>query len=233
MGDLLLRDGEHTENIGGRCLIVSHEDTFGADQLLLGDFAAFRPGESVCDLGSGCGILAFEALADGAGPVTTVEIRPESCDMLRRSLALSHARAQVVCADLRDYETQERFDVVVMNPPYFDEGSGPAARSVDRQAQRSAPAGIFRDASACAARIMAPGGRFCFCTRPDRLTRVISGLSGAGLALTLLRFAAASHGKRPFLLLGMAVRDSGSSLVISRDIYTDSNEMTLIYSKYS
>lgn len=58
-GEVLLRRGERMESLGaGLFAIVSRLHGFGADALLLADFAAPRQGERALDLGTGCGILA-------------------------------------------------------------------------------------------------------------------------------------------------------------------------------
>lgn len=57
-GEARLLSGERLEALGaGRFVIVSHSHGFGADALLLADFAAPRWGERALDLGTGCGIL--------------------------------------------------------------------------------------------------------------------------------------------------------------------------------
>lgn len=68
-GEARLLSGERLEALGaGRFVIVSHSHGFGADALLLADFAAPRWGERALDLGTGCGILPFLVPGGQAGP---------------------------------------------------------------------------------------------------------------------------------------------------------------------
>ena len=47
------------EKLGESCEIcVTKEHTFGTDAFLLADFAKARHKDIVCDLGTGCGIIA-------------------------------------------------------------------------------------------------------------------------------------------------------------------------------
>ena len=69
-GEVLLRRGEQMESLGaGLFAIVSRLHGFGADALLLADFAAPRQGERALDLGTGCGILPLFGAGRGNWPM--------------------------------------------------------------------------------------------------------------------------------------------------------------------
>src|SRR4030095_2078311 len=59
---------------------------YGIDSFLLARFARFRPGEKVCDLGAGVGILGFLALKKGGvDHVSAVEIQEGLADLARKN----------------------------------------------------------------------------------------------------------------------------------------------------
>lgn len=68
--------GENWETLGnGVRLLTDRAHRFGEDALLLADFARPRSGERCCDLGTGCGIVAFQWRAQGAdNPIDGVEL---------------------------------------------------------------------------------------------------------------------------------------------------------------
>lgn len=69
-GEARLLSGERLEALGaGRFVIVSHSHGFGADALLLADFAAPRWGERALDLGTGCGILPLFGAGRASWPM--------------------------------------------------------------------------------------------------------------------------------------------------------------------
>ncbi|MGN1162240.1 MAG: SAM-dependent methyltransferase, partial [Candidatus Fimenecus sp.] len=86
-----LFEGEHIENLGeGVKLVVSKQHTFGTDALILASFASPKRNDIACDLGSGCGIIPFVWLRDGAcKSITAVEIQENACNQMHRSLKMN------------------------------------------------------------------------------------------------------------------------------------------------
>lgn len=55
---------------------------FGTDAVLLADFAAIKPGERVCDMGTGTGVLPLLLSARAEGTTfDAFEIQPDVADM--------------------------------------------------------------------------------------------------------------------------------------------------------
>ena len=227
MGAQLLK----TEFIGSLPLLTTPDDRFGTDQIFLGSFARFEPSESVLDLGAGCGILAFIALSSGCRAVTAAEIRPEACELMRRSAQMARvssaeparrfdvlserapaAELRVVQTDIRDFDPDERFDAVVCNPPYFRLGSGYSHSTAAGRTQREENELTFADVAACADRCLAPGGRFVYCMRPERFAETLMTAAKAGFYPERIRFAAHSPGKRPFVFAASLRRAAASCL---------------------
>lgn len=78
-------------------------------------------GKTVCDLGSGTGILAIGAALLGAAEVIGVEIDPGAVNVARENATLLGADAEFMVADVREPATCSRIgnqDTVVMNPPF-------------------------------------------------------------------------------------------------------------------
>ena len=81
-----MSESEHIEHIGkGLRLIVSDRHTFGTDALLLAFFSAPRPGDTACDLGTGCGVIPFCWLRQGLRRAAAVELsfHAHSCELDR------------------------------------------------------------------------------------------------------------------------------------------------------
>lgn len=88
-------------------------------------FRALWPGARVLDLFSGTGALGFEAISAGAAEVFFVESDARSCKTIRENLVglgvvsrgkVLHSDAPEAIRRLTDKE--ERFDLVLMDPPY-------------------------------------------------------------------------------------------------------------------
>jgi release factor glutamine methyltransferase len=90
------------------------------DTLLLADNLDVRQGESVLELGTGCGLLAILAANAGAKVVAT-DINPAALECARKNAEAHGATGRVDfrLGDLFSPVAKERFDVVMFNPPYL------------------------------------------------------------------------------------------------------------------
>ncbi len=80
---------------------------------MLGDLT----GKTVLDLFAGTGALGIEALSRGAKNAVFVENNPKTFQILKRNLELVDG-AKAVKSDVNSFETDERFDIVFVDPPY-------------------------------------------------------------------------------------------------------------------
>lgn len=99
--------------------------------------AAYVPGARVLDGFAGSGALALEALSRGASHAALIENAPEALAVIRKNIAsLGMAdRARVIPGDFfrvagRLAVAGERFDIVLLDPPYAIENPGGAVQAV-------------------------------------------------------------------------------------------------------
>ncbi len=107
-----------------------------------------RTGDRVLDLGCGYGVLGVVAgrLAGEAGHVTMVDVDAEAVRSAERSAAAARiAPVRVLPSDIAHAVLDERFDVVVTNPPFH----------VGKATDIEVPIQFIADAFA----VLAPGGR--------------------------------------------------------------------------
>ena len=118
--------GENWETLGnGVRLLTDRAHRFGEDALLLADFARPRSGERCCDLGTGCGIVAFQWRAQGAyNPIDGVELDGGAVELAKRSAAALQAGGRITFhhADWNRLEgvlPAGAYGLAACNPPYF------------------------------------------------------------------------------------------------------------------
>ena len=188
---------------------VSAVHTFGADALLLSDFAAPARGERVCDLGTGCGAIALRLCAAGQpAAVHGIDISPDAIALAERSAAALPADARVrPTFAVGDWHTPTAlgapgsFDRVVCNPPYFPPDSGGISADPARRIARHEQPGTLAAVCGAAAWLLRNGGKFCLCHRPEQLPRVLAALSAAGLEPKRLRPVQRRADTPPWLFL--------------------------------
>ncbi len=94
------------------------EDTF-----LLLESIVVKPGDSVLEIGTGCGIIALECAKLGANVICT-DINPYAVVLARsnynRNKSIIKGRFKVRKGDLfSPVNNNEKFDVIIFNPPYL------------------------------------------------------------------------------------------------------------------
>ena len=192
---------------------------FGADALLLADFAAPKNGERVCDLGTGCGAIALR-ICTNASPVAVhgVDIDPAAIALASQAASAFDGMPTPTFAvgdwsDPASLGAVGSYDLVVCNPPYFPPASGGVSANEARRRARHEQADTLTAVCAAARHLLRFGGRFCLCHRPERLTAVLAALTAAGLEPKRLCPVRHSATDAPWLLLIEAKRSGKSGLV--------------------
>lgn len=221
----VLKDGEHFEPLGGGVkVIVSKENRFSTDTILLADFSSPKKHERVLELGAGCGAISL-IWCRNVPPVhiTSVEIQRDAAEMMLRSVEENSLgdRITVINGDLRSLDGLVEFgsyDMVAMNPPYKTGGSGIVNPDRQKQIARHETECTIDDITAAAARLLRFGGRFCICQRPERLCDVFMSMRKAGIEPKRLRMVQQRHNKAPKLFLAEGRRGGNPGGLIAEPV---------------
>lgn len=199
------------EQLGERVrLCVTPQHKFGTDAFLLSSFAAPRRKDTVCDLGSGCGIIpALWFRQEGTAPrcAYALELQPQAVQQMQITLqqgGLPRERFFPVQADLRSLHgvlPAGAFDLVTCNPPYKSAGTGILSESTADQIARHEIMCSTDDVCQAAAYLLRYGGRLCVCQRPERLADVICAMRAAKIEPKRLRMVQQREQTAPWLFL--------------------------------
>ena len=94
----------------------------GIDSVILGAWAGGRYVDSVLDIGSGCGILSFMlAQRFENSKITGVEIYESAYDdsIINLENFFGRNRIRFFNNDIKEWESESEFDMIISNPPYF------------------------------------------------------------------------------------------------------------------
>ena len=240
-----LQDNEKIEPLGKKFkIIVSRDHTFGTDAILLASFASVRKKDKVCDLGTGCGIIPLIwCKNEVGGKIDAVDIQKKACAQLERSIELNALGGKLSChnADLRELKGVLPFgffDVVTMNPPYKEVGTGIESLSEAEKIARHETMCTLDDAVSAAKKLLRFGGRFCMCHRPERLCDILTAMRGGGIEPKRIRFVSQCEGRAPWLVLVEGKSGSKPYLTVEPELKiknadgTDSDELLEILGDY-
>src|SRR5206468_13128464 len=108
--------------------------------------------------------------------------------------------------DLREFASEERFDLVTGSPPYFPPGTATAAEHSQAVPARIEVRGGVADYAHAASRVLARGGVFAFVFPALQASRAESALRDAGLMLLRRRAVVFKGRYAPLISLFAAVR---------------------------
>ena len=94
----------------------------GTDAVLLGSWMPVNGASRMLDVGCGCGLIALMAAQrNEQSRIVAVEIDGEAASQAKENVEKSpwSNRIDVVNTDIRTFQTEEKFDYIFSNPPYF------------------------------------------------------------------------------------------------------------------
>ena len=111
----------------------------GTDAILLGSWCNVENVENALDIGSGSGIISLFVAARSQAKVTAVEIDTASVEESGANFDASPfaERMQVINTNVNDFHTEQEFDLIVSNPPFFtDDLHSPDRRKTNAEARK-------------------------------------------------------------------------------------------------
>lgn len=191
------------------------------DSLALGEFATVRSGWSVCDLGTGSGLLLLLlARREGDIKLAGIEIDPNAAENARHNLAQNGLSGEMITGDFcKNNLSTGRFDLVISNPPYFTLKSGAVAGE-----SRSEVSATLGELCSVAARLLKNGGRFALCHRPERLVDVFAEMRRNGIEPKRLQMMRHRQEAPPSAVLIEGVRQGKAALTVLPDLLRNEAE---------
>ena len=196
------------------------------DACLLTAFVSRNAKQNICELGAGSGIISAMLLTDKKiRSSVCVDFQCDMCDLAEKNAADNGLtdKMTVVCADVLEYKTDKKFDVVVSNPPYFKAEDGRKNETEQNRLCRHESTATIEDFAACSSRILKDGGTAYFCYTPARLSELLCALSAAGLEPKTLITVYPTVNHKPSLVLVSAKKGAQSGMTYERPliIYKD------------
>lgn len=155
---------------------------FGIDSVILSDFAKnIKKGSKVVDLGTGTGIIGLLLCKKTElKEIVGVEIQKEVAEMANRSIKLNKLedKFKILNTDINKiFEDKllekNKFDVVVMNPPYKEKGTGKINEVDSKIISRHEVKATLSDFIKMASNLLKDKGEIYIVHKPERMPDII------------------------------------------------------------
>lgn len=207
---------------------------FTMDSILLASFATLRRESNVLELGAGTGAISLKLLAKGAKNVVSLEINPALVTKLNKTLDYNklQARWTILQQDLKEHRQtrlDEKFDLIVANPPYRIVGTGESRKFINAEVACQEVSASVEDFIVSAKYFTKYRGRVALVNVPERLTEIISLLEKNQFQAKRLQFVHSFADKPAKLFLIEAIKGaapSGLDVLEPIIVYNKDNEFT-------
>jgi len=241
-----LFDDETLEDLqlGGLFLIQKKDGfRFGADAVLLADFAKGIASEKTLDLCTGSAVIPILLSAKTATQrLFGLEIQKSIFDTACRSVSLNglEDRIFLTCGDLKNAAEiygKRSFDLITCNPPYMPNGRGIQNPNSEKVIARHEILCDLEDVIRVSASLLKHKGHLALVHKPSRLADIIYLMRQNDIEPKRLRFVHKSPDSEPSLLLVDGSFKGGTELRIMPPLYlynadgTETRELKEIYGR--
>jgi tRNA1Val (adenine37-N6)-methyltransferase len=193
---------------------------YSLDAILLAALPCPKPGQSLLDLGSGCGIIPLIlAFRNAQVSITGVEVQPELAQLAEMNVLNNglQDRIRIIHEDLRRLSLEMvngPVDWIVSNPPYRRAASGRVNPDSQRALARHEINVNLEQLIHTAKGLLRTGGRFAAIYPSERAVELLSRMRSAGLEPKWLQSVHSQFGEPAKLVLVKAILGGKSGLRI-------------------
>ena len=215
------------EHLGINDIKVYQDDslyTFTSDSVLLAKFASVKKGDNVADFCAGSGIVGFYLYAlnsEKVNNLTFFEVQEPLYQLCQKSIEENGLTEKATAINVKlqeiDKSYNEKFSLIVCNPPYMKVSQGQIKNQEGIAICTSEVLLKLDELCLSIARCLKFGGRVSLVHRADRLVDVIYNLKKCGIEPKRLQLVRAKN-KEPYLFLIEGVKGGKSGLKILKEL---------------
>ena len=213
---------EHTsfEDLGdGFFVASSKKHRFGSDAFLLANFANVLKKDTVCEIGTGCGIISI-LICKKYQPlkIYAFDILKSATDLALQSVIKSKLEDKIIVInqDIKniDKKYHHMFDKIICNPPYKPLNSGTISSSLSDKIIRHETSLSINELCRSAYKLLKFHGSLFLTSRTERLCDVLYTMRQNKLEPKKLQFCAHEKSYPPWLFLVEGKKNSKPFLKI-------------------
>jgi len=187
---------------------------YNSDSIFLYDFISrFKPKGRLLDVGCGVGIISLLLTRDFKLETTIIDKQTSMIAYAKHNFKLNSLNVNVVNQDFMGFCSEEKFDYIVSNPPFYDQNvqqSKNESLNIARYAQHL-PIEPFIET---VKKNLKPRGYFIFCYDAKQLDKLLFTLISHKLNPEILRFVHSKIDRDSKLVMILARANSKSMMKI-------------------
>lgn len=200
---------------------------FSVDALLLYSFVNVQRVKKIADLGAGSGIVGLLlAKKYPCAAVSLFELQEGLATLARRNIVLNslEGRVNVIMRDIREIRrcqcpSENRFDIVVSNPPFRKPRTGLISSGEERAIARHEIKLKLPELAHAARNLLRSRGRLFLIYHPERLAELAAALREEKIEIKRLRFVHSCALSEAKMVLVEAVSGGATGLKVDRPFY--------------
>jgi len=184
---------------------------YNSDSIFLYDFiSSFNPKGSLLDVGCGVGIISLLLSRDFNIETSIIDKQEKMLSYAEHNYALNNLEVKSYLGDFTEFETADKFDTIISNPPFYDSRvtqSENTHLNIARYAHHLPIEGLIAKVK----KLLKPRGYFIFCYDAKQVDLLVYHLTGHGINVEKIQFV---HSKidRDSKLVMIAARMGSKSM---------------------
>ena len=184
---------------------------YNSDSIFLYDFiATFKPKGTLLDVGCGVGIISLLLSRDFPVETSIIDKQEKMLDYATHNYHLNGLKVQSYLGDFTEFSTQERYDYIISNPPFYDENvqqSDNTHLNIARYAHHLPVERFVKSVKT----FLKPKGWFIFCYDAKQIDLLLYHLKASGITPEKIQFVYAKANKDSKLVI-IAARNNSKSM---------------------
>ena len=209
---------------------------YNSDSIFLYNFiSSFNPKGSLLDVGCGVGIISLLLSRDFNIETTIIDKQEKMLNYAQHNYALNNLEVKSHLGDFAQFETAEKFDYIISNPPFYD-SSVTQSENTHLNIARYAHHLPIEDLIAKVKKLLKPRGYFIFCYDAQQFGLLCAALDNAKLRVVDVQFVHSKRDRKASIVLVHARKNSRSLMKVWPPFFAFegneySKEAAAIYSK--
>ena len=131
----------------------------GTDGVLLGALANISFAKNILEVGTGSGLISLMiAQRNSDASITALDLNPIAAELAQKNFQASpfHERLRAIESDFKNFNSVEKFDLIISNPPYFENNNSEKDALARQQRELT-----FEDLISKSVETLSTNGIFC------------------------------------------------------------------------